>query len=286
MGAWRNSRKLAGSPRNEQMINFSELLWKPGRVAHKAFVSDSSPDASDSISELRDIPIRQVHIQPSMRVALQMDPRGAGADRLRFLRMRLRELKDLAKLRSIVITSPLPEDGKSTTAVNLATTLGEQGKRSVLLIEADLYHPSLAKNLGLESEAGLAECLQDGSEPFANLRRLEPLGWYLLPAGKARRNPTELLQSESLPKLIQSLHPHFDWILIDTPPISPLTDAVVLSRQVDATLLVVRANRTPREAIEGAIELIGRKHILGIIFNGAESLNRLYSKYYGHYGNE
>jgi succinoglycan biosynthesis transport protein ExoP len=267
------------------MINFSELLWKPDRIGRRASLVSSSEalESFDNASELNGVLVQQVILDPSVRVVLKSDPQGPGSDRFRFLRMRLRELKNLAKLQSIVITSPLPEDGKSTIALNLATALADEGKSSVLLIEADLYHPSLGKCLGINVEGGLVDCLEDGADPFSALRRIEPLGWYLLPAGIARRNPTEILQSDSLPILLQKFKAHFDWVLIDTPPITPLTDAVALSRHVDATLLVIRAGRTPRDAIEAGIELIGRKHILGIIFNGAESLNRLYSKYYGHY---
>ena len=115
------------------------------------------------------------------------------------------------------------------------------------------------------------------------LRRIEPLSWYMLAAGQVLGNPTELLQSDALPTVMQRLSPHFDWILVDTPPVAPLTDAVSLSRKVDASLLVVRADRTPRDSIEHAITLLGQKNVLGIVFNGAEGLNRLYSQYYGYY---
>ena len=83
---------------------------------------------------------------------------------------------------------------------------------------------------------------------------------------------------------MERLTPYFEWILMDTPPVLPLTDALLLSRQVDATLLVARADRTPRDAIEQALTVIGRKHVLGIVLNGTEGLGRLYSQYYRYYG--
>ena len=270
------------------MINFSELLWKPGRISRKALLSsvETPSVTTEGGAALMAIPVRQVRVEPDARVVLKTDPQGPGADRFRLLRMRLRELKGLARLRSLVITSPLPEDGKSTIALNLATALADEGKSRVLLIEADLHHPSLGKSLGMKMETGLAECIEDGVEPLSVLRRIEPLGWYFLSAGIPRLNSTDLLQSESLTTLMERLTGYFDWVLIDTPPVRPLTDAVALSRQVDATLLVVRAGQTPKDAVQEAVDLIGRKHLLGIVFNGAESLNRLYSKYYGHYGKE
>jgi capsular exopolysaccharide synthesis family protein len=176
----------------------------------------------------------------------------------------------------------LPQDGKSTIAMNLATALAEGGKRAVLLIEADLHHPTLTEQLGLDSRVGLADCLEGSLNPASALRRLEPLGWYLLPAGKPRSNPTELLQTEAFAGVLQKLSPHFDWILIDSPPVIPLTDALSLARQANATLLVTREGRTPGEAIEKAIAVLGRQRVLGIVLNGVEGLDRLYSGYYGY----
>lgn len=267
------------------MINFSELLWKPQRSKGAlTAIGGSTREDNPEVGELREIPSEQVRIRPDMRIALLSDPKGPGADRFRYLRMRLREVKEAVNLRKLMITSPLPKDGKSTVVLNLATALAEEGKRSVLLIEADLYHPTLVQRLGLQARPGLGECLEKGIDPMSALRRLQPLGWYLLPAGELEGNPTELLQSEAFSKMLQRLSPQFDWILIDTPPVAPLTDAVSLSRLADATLLVVRAGCTPPEAVKEALALLGQKHVLGIIFNAAEGLNRLYSQYYGYYG--
>jgi protein-tyrosine kinase len=269
------------------MINFSEILWKPGRTREREGKTSAVAMSSEIqvvSSGLQNAPVERVQLNPASRVALLTDSRSAGADRLRLLRMRLLELRQLAKLRSIVITSPLPEDGKSTIAMSLATTLAERGQRTVLLIEADLHQPALAKGLGLSPRPGLAECLEDGLDPLSLLWKVEPLGWHSLRAGNPRGNPTELMQSDALKRILEGLTPYFEWILIDTPPVLPLTDALSLSRQADATLLVARADRTPREAIEQALNVIGRKHVLGIVLNGVEGLGRLYSQYYGNYG--
>lgn len=267
------------------MISFSKLLSKPEpATGGLSSASGAVPlEHIERTAELGHIPIEEVQIRPEGRLVFHSDPRSPGADRFRFLRMRLRELWNLGKLRSLLITSPLPQDGKSTIALNLATALAEGGKRAVLLIEADFYHPTLVQTLGLQAGVGFAECLENDLDPVLALRRLEPLGWYLLQAGKASTNPTELLQSDVLPRVMQRLAPYFDWVLIDTPPVVPLADALTLSRHTDASLLVVRADQTPREAVEQALALLGPKHTLGIILNGAEGLNRLYSKYYGYY---
>src|SRR5205823_6052370 len=137
---------------------------------------------------------------------------------------------------TLVITSPLPRDGKSTVAINLAAALAEGGKRRVLLIEADLHHPTVAKTLGVQTRPGLSECLESGLDPFSALQLLNPLRWYLLQAGEPRKNPTELLQSDSLSVVMHKLSLHFDWILIDTPPVAPLSGALLLACQADASL--------------------------------------------------
>ncbi len=268
------------------MINFSELLWKPQRSKGSKLsdLAGPSPEDASQSSELHCIPVEEVRIRPELRIALLTDPRSPGADRFRFLRMRLRELKAAVSLRKLLIASPLPQDGKSTVALNLATVLAEEGKRSVLVIEADLYHPTLAQRLGLPIRPGLGECLEKGTNPMLVLRHLQPLGWYLLAAGECSANPTELLQSESFAQVLQQLSPHFDWILFDTPPVAPLSDAVSISRHVDASLLVVRAGYTPQDSVKEAIAALGQKHVLGVVFNAAEGLNQLYSEYYGYYG--
>jgi protein-tyrosine kinase len=242
------------------------------------------PMSIDGGTGLQRAAVEEVSLRPESRLVLHSAPEGPGADRFRFLAMRLRHSWATGKLRTLLITSPLPADGKSTTALNLATALTERGKRNVLLVEADYYHPTLSRALGLAGRPGLAECLQDGLDPLLAIRRLEPLHWYLLQAGKAQRNPTELLQSDGLLSFMRRLGGLFDWILIDSPPVIPLADAAALSRCVDGSLLVVRADHTPSEAVEEAVALLGPNHVLGIVLNGSERLNRLYSRYYGHYG--
>lgn len=266
--------------------HFSDFIKK-----HPEPASDSSTSSAEAASDyvqratqLDQIPVEEVQVHPGSRIVVHTDPRSAGADRFRFLRMCLRELWNAGKLKSLLITSPLPQDGKSTIALNMATALAEGGKRTVLLIEADLHRPTLTEQLGLERRAGLADCLEGSVNPFSALRRLEPLRWYLLPAGEPRSNPTELLQTEAFAGVLHKLSPHFDWILIDSPPVIPITDALSLARQANATLLVAREGRTPREAIEKAIAVLGRQRVLGIVLNAVEGLDRMYSGYYGYRG--
>jgi capsular exopolysaccharide synthesis family protein len=222
---------------------------------------------------------------PESRVVVHTDPGSAGADRFRLVQIRLRSIQASKKLRSLLITSPLPQDGKSTVALNLATGLSENGKCPVLLLEADVHRPTIVEKLGLKPWDGLTECFKTKSDPMLAIRRIEPLGFYLLPAGQPAEDGSSLLQSDFAPQLIKSVSSSsYRWILIDSPPTIPIADILALRAQADATLLVARARQTPREAIEESTKNLGREHVLGIILNGVEGLDRAYSKYYGYYG--
>jgi capsular exopolysaccharide synthesis family protein len=247
------------------------------------YLAESRETRGDSSPFGLQIPTETVEVRPESRLVAHTDPRSPTADRLRFLRLRLNQVWSAEKLKRLLITSPLPHDGKSTIALNLAVTLAEEGKRTVLLIEGDLHRATLSNNLGLAGRPGVAECLENDADPCSLVRRLEPIGCYFLPAGNSRSNPSELLQSGVLPKMMESLSPHFDWILIDSPPVAPLTDALSWKERADATLLVVRAGRTPTHATEEALNLLGRKHVLAIILNCVEGLERAYKKYYKAY---
>ena len=115
-------------------------------------------------------------------------------------------------------------------------------------------------------------------------RRLEPLCWHLVQAGEPKGNPTESLQSPVLTRVMATWSARFDWVIIDSPPVAPLTDALCLARIADASLLVLRAGHTPRDSAEEALSLLGPGRVAGIVLNGAEGLNRLYAKYSGYYG--
>jgi capsular exopolysaccharide synthesis family protein len=242
----------------------------------------TTPEIVARVAELQGVPIVQADIQPSCRAVFHTDPHTLGSDRFRLLRIHLRAHWNAGKLKTLLITSPLPHDGKTTIAINLATALSEQGMLRVLLVEADLHRPSLTVQLGLNAWNGLTDCLDGGLNAMSGIRRLEPLGWYLLPAGEPRQNPTELLQSAAFQDLLEKMLPHFDWILIDSPPVIPLTDAITLRQHTDATLLVVRAGKTPQDNIEEAIRLVGKPNILGIVLNCVGGLDHIYSRY-GYY---
>lgn len=230
------------------------------------------------------VPTEISSVDPESRVVVYSDPRSAGADRFRLLQMRLKGLQASARrLKVLLITSPLPGDGKTTVSLNLATALAEKGKRPVLLLEADVYRPTLGKKLGLTAWPGLTECFAEGRDAMEAIRHIEPLGFYLLPAGQPITDANGLLHSEFMSQLITGLAAtSFDWILLDAPPTTPVAEILALRGFSDATLLVARAEKTPREAIEESARSLGRDHVIGIVLNEVTGIDRVYSKYYNY----
>ena len=266
------------------MINFSELLWRPQSRTERHGSTLTEVPRGEHDPTLERAPVTQVTVLPDARIATFSDASGVAADRFRLLRMRLKELRSAAKVKTVLVSSPIPEDGKTTIALNLATLLTESGKRKVLLVEADMHRPGIAKALKIPPKPGLAECLHTGADPVSKLERVAPLDFYLLQAGNpAPSSAGELLEGETLGEVFRRLQPLFDWVIIDTPPVGILTDAVALSRHADTSLLVVRANKTPRAAVETSLGMMGKQHVLGIIVNGEEGLSESYMRYGGYY---
>jgi capsular exopolysaccharide synthesis family protein len=276
--------KLGDSPGDDLFYRSHTEPRTTAGVVHPAASTGSRFAGEQGATILCNVPFVEVHLEPKSRLFFHTEPCSSASDRYRFLRMRLREFKAKLKLKTVLVTSPNPGDGKSTTVANLATALADRGRSRVLVVEADLYHASLVELVGVRPAKGLGEILEHSITPFAGIRRLEPLGWYLLGAGQTSITPTELLGKESFSQVIQELTPHFDWVLIDSPPVIPLVDTLLLKSSANATLLVARAGHTPRKAIEKSLSLLGKEHVLGVVLNAAEDVNHLYSKYSKYYG--
>ena len=213
-------------------------------------------------------------------IVYHADPSSPGADSFRLLRTRLSTLRGATNLKTILITSPLPGEGKTTIALNLATALTEQGTRSVLIVDADLHSGSVEERLGLAPGAGVIECLQGTVSPCSAVRLIKPFGWHLLSSGRPNSvHPADLLRPGVFAAMLQQLLPNFDWILVDSPPVLPVPDSLGLAQEVDGTLMVAMAERTPRSAVEEAIELIGATRLLGFVLNRVEGGRRVYSQY-------
>jgi capsular exopolysaccharide synthesis family protein len=189
--------------------------------------------------------------------------------------------------RMIAVTSTQPLEGKTTTACNLAVVLALGGSR-VMLIDADMRRPGLHRTMGLQNEVGLSHVLTGQARVREAVQRTSEPNLYVMTAGRTPPNPSELLSSARMQKLIANLQGGpFDWVIIDTPPVLAVTDAVIIAPFVSGLVFVVGAEMTRRAHAERAIETIqtGRPNIIGAVLNRVD-LNRnkyYYSRYYGYH---
>jgi len=214
--------------------------------------SPEQPGASDSFPSL------PVSILPDSRLVSVGEKESLGAEKFRFLAVRLRQLRQSRPLKKILITSTIPQEGKSTVAANLACTLARRKPHKTLLLEGDLRRPTVAGKFGLGNVPGLSEWLR-GETETKNIYRLEALGLWVLPAGSAPENPLELMQSGKLSPLMDELTAWFDWIVIDSPPVLPLADTSIWARSADGILLVTRKGITEKQQLQRGLEALERK---------------------------
>jgi len=185
-------------------------------------------------------------------------------------------------LKSILVTSPAPGDGKSNVAVNLALTLSESYQRSVLLVDADLRRPMLHSVFGVENTPGLTEALSpDNHRSVATVEINDAL--TLLPAGRPEASPLGGLSSDRLKHLLADAAARFHWIIVASPPVGMLADAHLVSEAIDGALLVVRAGVTLFPDVEAAADTLGHERILGIVLNAVEPEEVRGESYYRHY---
>ena len=187
-------------------------------------------------------------------------------------------------LQALLVASAVPGEGKSLTAANVALTLTTSYSKRVLLIDADLRRPSLHALFRAPVTSGLSEGLDAATAARVSAIQLSPL-LALLPAGRPVENPEPLLTSARMMELIRDARQHFDWVVIDTPPVGLLTDANLLAKETDAALLVIHANRTPYALVQKAIQAIGKPKIFGVVMNRLETQATLSSgSSYSGYG--
>ena len=186
----------------------------------------------------------------------------------------------------IMITSALPQEGKTTTSINSAVVLAQKGVR-VLLIDADLRRPSIHKNLGMGPHAGLSNVLTGSAtleEAITHTSILPNLD--VLTAGTPPPNPAELLASSNMRDLLAQLREQYDHIVIDTPPSLSVTDAVVLSPRADAVVLVIRSGQTTKQALRRSRDILTQVNakVVGVLLNAVDLSSPDYYYYYEYQG--
>lgn len=256
---------------------------RPARTEASSTEPASLPasDFADPVFEdLEHCPTLPVSIPQENRLVAVGKEESLGAEKFRFLAVRLRQLRQTRPLKKILITSTIPQEGKSTVAANLACTLARRKTHKTLLLDGDLRRPTASAQFGLGRIPGLCEWLS-GETAGINVYRLESLGLWILPAGAAPENPLELMQSGKLPQLMDRLAGWFDWIVIDSPPVLPLADTSLWSRLADGILLVTRKGTTEKQQLQRGLEALEKSKLLGALVNS--SLNVAHSDYYQRY---
>jgi capsular exopolysaccharide synthesis family protein len=232
---------------------------------------DTSTKSADDVTTALEAPILgtfafdgEVGKRPLLTQLTSHEPR---SEAFRVLRTNLSFVDIDATSKAIVVTSGLPGEGKSTTAVNTALALQQAGERT-LLIDGDLRRPQAAELLGLDGTIGLTTALV-GKVSATDVILTHASGLHVLASGAIPPNPSELLQSQAMASLLRELRAAYDVIIIDAPPLLPVTDAALIASQVDGAVVVVRHGRTTREQLAAARERLDAvgAHTLGAVFN-------------------
>jgi protein-tyrosine kinase len=218
----------------------------------------------------------------ALRISLTGDSGKIVGERFRTLRSRLYQIAGTRTLRRVLITSSLPAEGKTFVATNLVRSIIRQADRRVLLIDADLRAPRLHTALGAPTSPGLSDYLRGEADEYAIVQNSVANNLCFIPCGSKISNPSELLLSDRMKALLDTVTPAFDWVILDSPPCLPVHDASSLADLCDGVLFVVRAGETDYEAAKKAALEFREKNLLGVVLNQVENSEAQSGYYYGH----
>ena len=252
------------APSAERRADASEIFGariartkKNGRRAHAGVFTGSLPGA---------IAREAGHLDDHL-VSL-LEPTSYAAEQYRTVRLAIENFRRERGLHVVAISSPGRGEGKTISAINLAGALAQSPDGRVVLVDADLRHPRIGDYLGLTSAAGLSSFLLDSALDVDQVtEKPSSIAFSVIPAGAVSSMPYELLKSPRLSALFGALRTKFDYVVVDTPPVLAFPDVGILRDAVDGFVLVVRANRTPREGLVDGLDTIGRHRVLGLVFN-------------------
>ena len=224
-------------------------------------------------------------ITPVQELVSFLAPSSLEADQYRMLRHVVERARQESGWRIFGVTSAGAGDGKTITTLNLAGSLAQSPSTRVLIVCCDLHRETVSEYLGLDRRRpGLAEAILNEEYTLAAaVRRLEALNISILPPGDVASSPYELLASPRFGALLNDARRHYDYVLVDTPPVAPLADCRLLGRWVDGFIVVVAANKTPRKLLGEALRMLDSDKVLGTVFNGDE---QPLSPYYGYYARQ
>lgn len=228
----------------------------------------------NQIRERRQLIIKKVgdsNIDP--RVVTYFDPKALITEQYKILRTNVMALNKGKPPKVLVVTSSIHNEGKTLTTLNLAVTIAQSTQKpKVLLIDADLRRGRMIKYLGVQHDVGLSEVLSGKARITDALFKIDLENLTFIATGAVPDNPAELLASEQMKNLLQEMREQFDHIIIDTPPIIPVTDAGIIGAQADGAIMIIQAGRTQRGIVRRATELLEQTHtrILGHVLTNIE----------------
>lgn len=214
---------------------------------------------------------------------VQKNPKSIAAEAYRSLKTNIQYSSFDKEYKTIVITSSNPGEGKSTTSGNLALTLAE-GESRVLLVDCDMRKPSMHKNFRVTNTYGIADILLQRKKVM-DVAHMYNKNLSIITAGKVPPNPAEMLGSKAMSAFLEEMKEHFDYIILDTPPVQVVADAQILSTKVDGTIIVVRAGVTKKEDVNDTVNTLKKvnANIIGTVLHAVDSSK---NKYYYYYGEE
>lgn len=268
-------QKDAAAIDGEHALGLADGLLHASEVLTSSTARDMVPERREDVfNEFRSI---EVSLSAESRLVGLTELESAAAEAFRLLGVRLRELRRTRPLKKLLITSTIPQEGKSLVAANLAVTLA-RAKQRVLVLEGDIRRPALSAAFGLKVDSGLCEWLHGERDLTSSIYRLEGPGVWIMPSGSTPQNPLELLQTSKLQALMGQLSEWFDTIVIDSPPILPLADTSIWMRLADGILLVARQGITEKRQLQRGLEAVDSQKLIGALLNCSKS--SLHSEYY------
>jgi capsular exopolysaccharide synthesis family protein len=223
------------------------------------------------------------HFDPNVNVFANPALSEHGAEQFRTLRSRLYQVRTTQPLRTLLVTSSVPGEGKTFVTANLAQAIVRQPDRRALIIDADLRCARVHTLLGAPITPGLTDYLRGEADEMAVIQNGPEGNLCLIPGGSDVTNPSELLSNGRLNTLLERLAPVFDWIILDSPPCLPVADASILAGICDGVLLVVKAGSTPSAVAQRARQELQTRNVVGVVLNAVGEAHLYNSEYYHAY---
>ena len=261
-------------------------VLSPNRLAEESVRALHTADNRATVVRFEDLVKRCTHPEwkadSAFRVSFATESGKIVAERFRTLRSRLYQISGAQSLRRLLITSSVPSEGKTFVATNLVRSLIRQTDRRVLLIDADLRAPRMHTALGAPSTPGLSDYLRGEADEYRVMQNSSAENLCFIPCGTRVSNPSELLLSDRMKALLDTVAPAFDWVIIDSPPSLPVHDASSMADLCDGVLFVVRAGETSSEVAKKASSEFRDKNLIGIVLNQVDKAEAQSGYYYGH----